>query len=103
MISLVYLRSFRIFNFAIFDIAISFLGMYLLSGILSKIFLKIGVQIPQRSWALWSLPIGFLAHLLVGQMTPMTKNLIDLNEHYILKLVILAFLIAGCVGIRLTK
>ncbi|MCX6712450.1 MAG: hypothetical protein NT041_02055 [Candidatus Vogelbacteria bacterium] len=103
MISLVYLRSFRIFNFAIFDIAISFLGMYLLSGILSKIFLKIGIEIPQRSWVLWALPIGFLAHLLVGQMTPMTKNLLDLNGQYILKIVILAFLIAGCVGIRLAK
>ncbi|MCX6713726.1 MAG: hypothetical protein NTV48_01320 [Candidatus Vogelbacteria bacterium] len=103
MVSLVYLRSFRIFNFAIFDIAISLLGMYLLSGILSKIFLKIGVEIPQRSWVLWALPIGIAVHLAVGQMTPMTKNLIDLNGHYVLKIIILAFFVAGFVGVKLVK
>ncbi len=98
-----YVRQFRIFNFAIFDIAVSFLGMYLLSGFLSRMFLKIGVEIPARSWILWALPIGVLAHLVSGQMTPMTKNLLDLNGHYILKIVILAFLVAGFVGIRLVK
>jgi len=100
---LAYLRHFRVFNFAIFDLVLSFVGMYLLSGLLSKLFLKIGVQIPTRSWVLWTLPIGVLAHVLVGRMTPMTKNLLDLNGHYLLKIIIFAFLIAGFIGVRLAR
>lgn len=100
---LIYLRHFRLFNFALFDLALSFLGMYLLSGLLSKLFLKIGVQIPPRSWVLWTLPIGFLVHLLFGRMTPMVKNLLDLNGHYLLKIIVLAFFVAGFIGIKIVK
>lgn len=100
MITLEYLRHFRIFDFAIFDLFLSFLGMYLLSGPLSKLSLKIKIIIPQKTWVYWTLPIGILIHLAFGQITPMAKYFIDFHGHYILKIVILIFIILGARGIR---
>ena len=103
MSNLTYLRHFRFLGFAIFDLTLAFLGMYLLSGFLSKMFLKIGVIVPQRSWVLWALPIGVITHLIFGQMTPMTKNFLDLHNHYLLKIIVLVFLVVGFVGVKLAK
>ncbi len=103
MITLEYLRSFRIFGYAIFDLSLSFLGMFLLAPILSKLFLRIGINIPKINWVYLTLPIGIVAHLLVGTMTPMTRQFLDLNGYYILKLVILGSLIMGFWGITIVR
>ena len=103
MITLEYLRQFRIGGYALFDILISFLGIYVLSPLLSKIFLKFGIEIPKRNWLFLTLPIGIIIHLLSGNMTLMTKDFIDLQSHYILKILILGLLILGVKDIRITK
>mgnify|MGYP001244664689 CR=1 FL=1 len=103
MKTLEYLRHFKIFEYAIFDIAVSFLGIYLLSGILSKLFLKINIDIPKTSWLLFTLPIGILVHLISGNITPMTRDFIDLHGHYILKVLIIALLVIGLIGIKIIK
>jgi hypothetical protein len=101
MIPLEFLRQFRIAEYAVFDFAVSFLGIYLLSSLLSKLFLKLKIDIPKRNWLYLTLPISILAHLLVGRITPMTANFLDLHDHYILKLLILALLILGIKGIKI--
>lgn len=98
-----YLRQFKIFDFAIFDLVASFVGMFLLSGLLSKLFRKIGVDVPWFNWIFLTLPISIVAHLLVGRMTPMVTNFLDLHDHYFLKIVILACFVAGLWGIKLLK
>ncbi|MEI6288784.1 MAG: hypothetical protein WCP18_04430 [bacterium] len=98
-----FLRQFRLGGYAIFDFAVSFLGIYLLAPLLSKLFLKIGVDIPKNNWLFLTLPISIAIHLLVGKITPMTKNLIDLHGHYILKIIILGLLIFGLKGIKIIK
>ena len=98
-----FLRQFRVGGYAIFDFAVSFLGIYLLAPLLSKIFLKIGVDIPRKSWILFTLPISIIIHLLVGKITPMTKNFIDIHGHYLLKILILGLLILGVMGIKIIK
>lgn len=103
MTTLEYFRQFRIGEYAAFDLAISFLGIYLLSPLLSKIFLKFRIEISKKSWLLLTLPIGILAHLLSGNMTLMTKNFLDLQGHYILKILILGLLILGLRGIKITR
>ncbi|MBU0577776.1 hypothetical protein KKF73_04385, partial [Patescibacteria group bacterium] len=85
-----FLRQFRISGYAVFDFVVAFLGIYLLSPLLSKIFLKLRIDIPRKSWLFLTLPIGIAVHLLVGEMTPMTKNFLDINSHYILKILILS-------------
>jgi hypothetical protein len=103
MISIEYLRQFRIAGYAVFDIAVSFLGIYLLSPLLSRLFRKIRIDIPKRNWLFLTLPIGILVHLLIGRITPMTKNFLDLNGHYILKILIIGFAVLGIRGIKTIK
>ena len=103
MNTLEFLRQFRIFDYAAFDLIVSLLGMWLLSYPLSKAFLKIGLIIPKKSWVIWALPIGIIAHLLIGTMTPMTLQFIDPGSNYILKVVIVLLTIFGFQGVRKVK
>ncbi len=101
MTSLEFLRQFRLGGYAIFDFVVAFVGIYLLSPLLSKIFKKIRINIPKRNWLFLTLPIGIITHLLIGNITPMTKYFIDLHGHYILKILILGLFIAGIKGIKI--
>jgi hypothetical protein len=101
MTTLEFLRQFRLGEYAIFDLTVSFLGIYLLSPLLSKIFLKIGLNIPKQNWLFLTLPIGILFHLFFGRMTPMTVNLLDLHSNYLLKLLFLILIWLGLRGIKL--
>lgn len=98
-----YLRSFKIFGYAIFDLVLAFGFMILISPLLSKLFLKIGVRIPKRSWIYLTIPLSILIHILVGNITPMTANFLDINGYYILKIVVIIMLVLGLKDIRLVK
>ena len=103
MNTLEFLRQFKIFDYAIFDLAVSFLGIYLLSPLLTKLFKKIRLDIPKRNWLFLTLPIGILAHILVGNITPMTGDLLNIHDHYILKILMLVLLFFGFKGIKIVK
>ncbi|MEI6426125.1 MAG: hypothetical protein WCO66_02110 [Candidatus Absconditabacteria bacterium] len=103
MSTIEFLRSFRIAGYAIFDLAISFIGMGLLAPLLSRLFLKIGIIIPKRNRVFLTLPLAILVHILVGNITPMAKNFLDLHGNYILKIIIIASLIGGLYGIKIIK
>jgi len=98
-----FLRQFRIGGYAIFDFAVSFVGIYLLAPLLSKLFLKIRIKIPKLNWLYFTLPISVIAHLLVGNITPMTRDLLDIHDHYVLKIVFLVLIFLGCRGIQIIK
>ena len=98
-----YLREFKLFNYAIFDFAVSFLGIYLLAPLLSKIFSIFGLKISRKSWMYLTLPVSILVHMLVGNITPMTKDFFDLGGHYILKVIILSLLFFGLRNIKKNK
>lgn len=98
-----YLRQFRVGNFAVFDFVASFLGMLVLSPLLSHLCKRVGVHVPKRNWVILTLPIGVLAHILVGNITPLTKDFLDLHGHYAAKIVIVACVIFGVAGIRWTR
>ncbi len=98
-----FLRQFRIGEYAIFDFAASFLGIYLIAPLLSKLFLKLRLDIPKHNWLLLALPISILIHLLFGNITPMTANFISINGHYLLKALIILLLAAGIRGIKVVK
>ncbi len=98
-----FLRQFRIAEYAVFDFVASFIGIYLLAPFLSKLFLKLRVDIPKRNWLFLTLPIGIVVHLLVGSITPMTRDFLDLGGHYILKIFILVLLFFGLKGIKIIK
>lgn len=98
-----YLRSFRITNYAIFDLAVSFLGIYLLSPLLTKIFLKLNINTSTLSWLLLTLPLSILIHILVGNYTKMTQDFLDPSGHYYIKIFILTLLILGLKSVKLIK
>ena len=84
-----FIRQFKIFEFAIFDLTVSYLGIYLLSPLLSKLFRLIRIEIPKINWVILTLPISILVHMMVGNFTPMTNNFLNLNDYYLLKIIIL--------------
>lgn len=98
-----FLRQFRVGEFAIFDLAVAFVGVFLAAPLLSKLFRKINIEIPRRSWLLWTLPIGIVAHLLFGKMTPLTKDFLDLHGHYFSKIVIIGLFVLGLMGVKKVK
>lgn len=98
-----YLRQFRVFNYAIFDLTLALVVMILLAPVLSYLFKKIRLDIPKKNWVWLTLPISILTHIIIGNITPMTKNFLDLHGQYILKVVIVAFLIPGLYHIKIIK
>jgi len=103
MVPIEFLRQFRFFGYAIFDFIAAFLGIYLLAPLLSKIFLKFNIDIPKKNWLFLTLPISILSHFLVRNITPMTRDFLDIHGHYILKIFILVLLIWGIKGIKMVK
>ena len=98
-----FLRQFRLGEYAIFDLLVAFLGIYLIAPLLSKIFRKLRIEIPKKSWLFLTLPISIIIHLLVGNITAMTKNFININDHYLLKILILGLLFWGVKDIKIIK
>lgn len=101
MLSIEFLRQFRIGGYAVFDFAASFLAIYLLAPLLSKLFLKLRIEIPKINWLFLTLPISIIAHLLVGRITPMTRNFLDVGGHFILKILMLSLLFFGLRNIKI--
>ncbi|KKP79430.1 MAG: hypothetical protein UR78_C0014G0011 [Candidatus Moranbacteria bacterium GW2011_GWF2_35_39] len=103
MIPIEFLRQFRLGDYAIFDFAVSFLGIYLLAPLLSKLFLKLKLDIPKQNWLYLTLPIGVTTHLLFGKITPLTRDFIDIQGHYIVKIIILGLLFLGLNDIKIIR
>lgn len=103
MDALEYLRQFRVGSYALFDILLALVGMYILSPLLSKILKKIGIDFPKKNWVILALPIGIVAHLLVGSKTQMTKDFLNTNGYYLLKVIIILLTLLGFKGIKRTK
>ena len=95
------LRQFRIAGYAVFDFAVSFLAMYLLAPYLQKLFLHLHVDIPRSSWLYLTVPIAIVSHLLVGRMTPLTQQFLDLQGHYLVKLAVLVLVVLAIRDMRL--
>jgi hypothetical protein len=103
MVPIEFLRQFRIFEYAIFDFAAALLGIFLLSPLLSRLFRKIRIDIPKKNWLFLTIPISIPVHVLVGNLTPMTRDFINLSDNYILKLLIIVLLFFGIKGIKIIK
>lgn len=98
-----FLRQFRLGGYALFDFAVAFLGIYLLAPLLSKLFLKIRLDIPKQNWLFLTLPISILVHILIGNITPLTEAFLNIHGNYIVKLIILALLVLGIRGIKIVQ
>lgn len=103
MIDINWLRSFRIYNFAVFDFVVSYLGIYFLSPLLSKIFRLVRLDIPRVSWLYFTLPLGIIFHISFRTFTPLTKELLDPQQGIVIKVLIFLLLILALRGIKIIK
>ena len=78
----------------------SFIVVILLSPLLSKAALKLGVVVPKKNWVFFTLPLAFLTHLAFGVKTPMTEQLLSSTNHTLLKLGMLVLLGLSLKGIK---
>ena len=101
MISIEFLRQYRFGKYAIFDFVASLAGIYLLAPLLSKIFLKFNIYIPRKNWLFLTIPISIPIHFLVGNITPMTRDFMDIHSNYLLKILILVLVLLGIRGIKI--
>jgi hypothetical protein len=101
--SITYLRQFKLAGYAVFDFAASFLGMFLLSPLLSGLARRAGWQVPRGNWVFMAMPLGVAVHLASGNMTPMTRDFIDPRGHYLVKAAILVFLVLSFRSIKKIK
>jgi len=90
-----YLRQFKVGPFAIFDIVASYLGIYLLAPLLSRLLLLIGLKADRSTWMWLTLPLAILFHLIFKQNTPLSKMVLDPTGNWLVKIVILFMLVMG--------
>jgi hypothetical protein len=98
-----YLRQFRLGPFTIFDTGTAYLGVLLLSPVLTKLFSFIHLSIPRSSWLWLTLPISVLTHLALHQNTPLMKILSDPNTFpfYLAILILLVMTYFGLKNIKI--
>lgn len=93
MINIDILRQFRIGPFTIFDTATAYLGILIISPLLTWIFSKIHFHISTVSWLWLTLPISVIFHLVLSQNTPLMKILSDpLKFDFYFVLIVLIFM-----------
>lgn len=88
-----HLRSFRVFGYAIFDFVVSYLGIFLISPILVKIFGVIKIKTRKVQWVILALPIGIIFHVIFKQDTPFNQAFLDTNGGFIEKLIVIGSVI----------
>ncbi|MCA9369427.1 hypothetical protein KC721_03945 [Candidatus Woesebacteria bacterium] len=103
MMTIEYLRSFRIGPYAIFDFAVSYLGIALVSPLLSKLTKKIGFTVPFSSWMWLTLPIGVLAHIAAGNITPLTEQTLSPNSGWVSKAILALMVVLAVKKIKRAK
>lgn len=96
-------RQLRIGSFAIFDIVVSFLGIFLIAPRLTDLALKAHLHVSKVQWLWLVLPVSIIAHLIFGLRTPLTRMVIDPNNYYLVKIIILFMLFMGLKDTRIIK
>lgn len=93
MLSLTDLRQYRIGPFAIFDTVTAYLGILILSPLLTWLFSKIHRHVPLASWLWLTIPISVIFHLIFAQNTPLMTMLSDpYKVEFYLVLIVLALM-----------
>ena len=102
MDNLNFIRQFKIGPFAIFDTVISYIGLFLLAPILTKMFRIMRLEISLASWLWFVLPLSIVFHFFFSQQTPLMKLLVSSNG-YIAIIILLAMAYMGVRTIRVIR
>ena len=94
------LRSYRIGPFTIFDTVLAYVGVVILSPLLTKLFLVIHLKISLTSWLWLTMPLSVIFHLVFSQNTPLIKMLFNSDKFYIAWAVLLFMTFMGLRGVK---
>jgi hypothetical protein len=91
------LRSYRIGKFAIIDFVATILSVILLHYLFNYISDKSNINIRFNiiNGLFLAFPIGVFAHIIFGIKTPLNDMVMDMNNHYLLKIVLIALVLLG--------
>ena len=94
------LRQVRLGPFAVFDFAAAYLGIFVLSPILTKLFAKVGLYFSRIDWLWLTLPIGILFHLVLRLNTPLVNMVLDTGGNYAVKALLVFMIFMGLKNCR---
>ena len=77
MITLEYLRDFKVGPFTMFDTTLAFVGVLIVSPILTWLVAKLNYKVPLVSWLWFTVPVSIIFHAIFQQDTPLIKILTD--------------------------
>lgn len=83
------LRQLRIGPFAIFDLALAYIGIYLIAPLLTKLFSRIHINISRAGWLWLTLPISVVVHLAFRQDTVLVRMLSNPQPSFYLVMIVL--------------
>jgi hypothetical protein len=89
------LRQLRIGPFAVFDFAISYLIIYLVSPLLVKLSKKLNFPISKIQWLWLVIPFSILSHIISNEMTPLTRMFLSKDGDILVKIIIIFMLFMG--------
>lgn len=87
-----FLRQFRIGPYAIFDLVMSYIGIFLVAPVLSKLASKFSVKISRTAWLWFTLPISVIFHLIFRQNTAFMQRLFS-SQGYHVEVIVLLFMV----------
>jgi hypothetical protein len=94
-----YLRQYRVGQFAILDFTAAFIGIYLISPLIIRLFKLVGIKF-QISNLMWlTIPISIIFHILFSTNTPLTKMFLDPSGYYLLKIAVTLMVYMGFKGV----
>lgn len=103
MDTITFLRQFKIGGLALFDLVVSYIGIYLLAPLLSKLTSIFRVSISRAQWLWLTVPIGTIIHVLIGQKTALTKMLFNQNGDHFMKIIFLLMIYMGLKDLKRKK
>lgn len=98
-----YIRQFRIGPYAIFDIVTSYVGIYLLAPLLTRLAKSFTLHIPRSAWLWFTLPLSVIVHLVFGQNTEFMKRLSNPQGYHLETILLIVMVFMGGRQVRRSK
>lgn len=103
MDTITFLRQFRVGPIAIFDVVVSYIGIFLLSPFLTILAWKAGLSISRKSWLWLTIPVGVIFHLIFNQQTALNKMLVNPINNLFATVVVIIMVYMGVKDIQRVK
>lgn len=89
------LRQFKIGPFAMFDIVLAYLGIFILAPLLTRVTALAHLVVTRKSWLWLTLPLSIIVHLAINQKTPLMNMILDMRGFILTKIIIIGMAYMG--------